>query len=75
MKQESGQGIAILGSGTIVLQLADAGLIDELQIVVNPVILGKGRTLFERMTKRLSLNRTQSRAFGNGDDLVTYTPK
>jgi len=47
MKNESGPGMAILGSGSIVSQLAQAGLIDEFQMVVNPIVLGKGRTLFE----------------------------
>src|SRR3989304_3263849 len=45
-KQEPGPDMAILGSGSIVSQLAQAGLIDEFQIVVNPIALGQGRTLF-----------------------------
>ena len=39
--------MAILGSGSIVSQLASGRLIDEYQIVVNPIVLGKGRTLFD----------------------------
>jgi len=42
LKQESGKQMAILGSGSIVSQLAQEGLIDEYQLVVNPVALGKG---------------------------------
>jgi dihydrofolate reductase len=42
MKQEPGEGMAILGSGSIVSQLAQEGLIDEYQIVVNPSYWGKG---------------------------------
>jgi len=55
LKQQSGKGICILGSGTIVTQLAEARLIDELQIVVSPITLGKGKTPFETLKQRLPL--------------------
>src|SRR5215510_20552 len=45
LKRQSGKGLTILGSGSIVAQLEQAGLIDEYQILLNPVILGKGRTM------------------------------
>jgi dihydrofolate reductase len=47
LKREPGPNMTIMGSGSIVAQLADAGLIDEYQIVVSPLVLGNGRTLFE----------------------------
>ena len=47
MKQHAGKGMAILGSDSIVAKLTPKGLIDEYQVAVNPVILGKGRTMFE----------------------------
>ena len=47
LKQQDGKDLAILGSGAIVAQLAQAGLIDEYQIMLNPVVLGKGKTMFE----------------------------
>ena len=74
MKQEPGEGMVILGSGSIVAQLAEAGLIDEFQLVIVPVILGGGRTLFEGATKKLNLKLKQSRAFANGNVVVTYVP-
>lgn len=74
MKQEPGEGMAILGSGSIVSQLAPEGLIDEYQIVVNPLVLGKGRTMFEGIKDRLPLNLTKSRTFGNGNVLLCYKP-
>src|SRR5690242_2514695 len=46
LKQERGQGMVILGSGSLVVQFAAAGLIDEYQLVVNPRAIGAGRTLF-----------------------------
>ena len=74
MKKESGPGMAILGSGSIVSQLAQAGLIDELQMVVNPTVLGKGRTLFEGVKEKLGLKLIKTRAFGNGNVVLYYEP-
>jgi dihydrofolate reductase len=74
MKQESGDGITILGSGSLVTQLADEGLIDEFHVVVNPVVLGKGRTMFEGVKKKVDLKPTKSRTFGNGCVYLVYEP-
>jgi len=74
MKEESGDGITILGSGNLVAQLADAELIDEYHVVINPVALGKGRTMFEGMKKKLPLKPTKSRTFGNGCVYLVYEP-
>jgi dihydrofolate reductase len=74
MKQASGEDMVILGSGSIVSQLAREGLIDEYQIVVNPIILGKGRTLFDGVDENLRLNLTKTRAFGNGNVFLCYKP-
>jgi dihydrofolate reductase len=74
MKSEPGPDMAILGSGSIVSQLAQAGLIDEFQVVVNPVVLGTGRTMFEGVKDRLSLKLTKTRAFGNGNVYLCYEP-
>ncbi len=74
LKSEPGAGMVLMGSGTIVSQLAQAGLIDEYQLVVNPIILGSGRTLFESVKDRLRLKLTKSRAFGNGSVVLSYAP-
>jgi dihydrofolate reductase len=72
MKQGPGQDLVIFGSGTLISSLAEADLVDEFQLVVNPVVLGKGRTMFEGITRRLDLERTSTRAFGNGNVLLCY---
>jgi dihydrofolate reductase len=74
IKREPGLDIAILGSGSIVSQLAQEGLIDEYQLVVNPVVLGEGRTMFDGVARRLGLKLTQSRTFGNGKVFLRYAP-
>jgi dihydrofolate reductase len=63
-----------MGSGSIVAQLADAGLIDEYQIVLNPLALGNGRTLFEGVKEKLPMKLTRSRTFGNGNVVLSYEP-
>lgn len=72
MKKESGDGMVILGSGSIVSQLAQEGLIDEYQMVVDPVVLGNGRTMFDGVTEKLSLKLTRSRTFANGKVFLSY---
>ncbi len=74
MKNEPGPGMAILGSGSIVSQLAQEGLIDEFQVVVNPVVLGEGRTMFDGIKKMLTLKLTKTRNFGNGKVYLCYEP-
>lgn len=72
LKQESGPDIATLGSGSIVAQLAQAGLIDAFQIVVFPIILGTGKSLFAGVTKPPTLKLETTRAFANGNVLLNY---
>jgi dihydrofolate reductase len=76
MKNESGPGMAILGSGSIVSQLAPEGLIDEYQVVVNPIVLGKGRTMFDGAAfgkdGNLGLKLTKTQSFANGKVFLSY---
>src|ERR1700691_2843908 len=55
MKQAPGKDILVLGSGTIVAELTDLGLIDEYRLIVNPVILGGGKNLFAGVHKKINL--------------------
>ncbi len=75
LKQEPGPGLIIMGSGSIVSQLAQAGLIDEFQIVVHPLVLGAGRTLFEGGKEKLDLTLASTRTFKNGNVLLSYKSK
>jgi dihydrofolate reductase len=74
IKNEPGPDMVILGSGSLVLQLASERLIDEYQLVVVPVVLGKGRTLFDGLKERLTLKLAKTQAFGNGNVLLCYEP-
>ncbi len=63
-----------MGSGSIVSQLTQARLIDEYQLVMNPILLGKGRTLFETVESKVGLTLTKTRAFKNGNVVLWYEP-
>ena len=72
LKRESGPDMVILGSGSIVAQLTAAGLIDEYQIVVNPIVLGAGRTMFEGVPQPVGLRLAKTRSFTNGNVVSWY---
>lgn len=72
LKNESGPGLLIMGSGSLISQLAQARLIDEYQIIVNPVFLGKGRTLFETVEEKQSLKLTKTKVFKNGKVFMRF---
>jgi dihydrofolate reductase len=74
LKAEPGRDLVVMGSGTLVALLAAAGLVDEYQLVVNPTVLGAGRTLFEGVA-RTHLRLERSRTFSNGNVVLWYTPK
>lgn len=71
----AGRDLAILGSGSIVAQLTKDGLIDEYQVVVNPVVLGQGKMLFEGLPGPMDLSLTKTRSFDNGNVFLCYQPK
>lgn len=74
LKEEDGPGMAILGSGSIIAQLAPHGLIDEYQMMIDPVALGKGRSMFEGIPEQLNLKLAKSRIFNNGKVFLCYEP-
>ena len=74
LKQEPGPDLLIMGSGSIVSQLTQERLIDEYQMVVQPIVLGAGRPMFDGVKDRLTLKRTKSRTFENGCVVLWYEP-
>ena len=75
LKAAQGPDLLIMGSGTIISQLTQAALIDEYQLVVNPIVLGAGRTLFEGLDGKLALERLDTRTFKNGNVVMSYVPR
>ena len=73
LKQQPGKDIVIPGSSTLTAGLLQTGLLDELRIMVNPVILGQGRSLFAG-AGRTSLKLLKTRQFTSGNVLLYYQP-
>jgi dihydrofolate reductase len=72
LKAEAGPSLVVLGSANLVSQLAQLDLIDALQLVVNPIVLGAGKSLFRGVTERLYLSLSATRTFQNGNVALTY---
>jgi len=74
LKEQPGKNITITGSITLVRSLLKAGLLDELQLMVHPVVLGGGRRLFEDGGDREVLELVGSKTFGTGVVSLVYRP-
>ncbi len=72
LKRQDGPDMVIMGSGSIVAQLTSAGLIDSYTIVVTPVVLGAGRTMFNGVEPNVTLDLVEARPFSNGNVVLTY---
>src|SRR3989441_5043690 len=74
MKQQPGKDMVIFGSGSIVSNFMQHGLIDEYRIIVNPVVLGNGNPLFKGIKDKHNLNLLKTRAFSSGVVILYYEP-
>jgi dihydrofolate reductase len=74
LKQQPGKNIAISGSATLVRWLLGQGLLDELDLLVFPVVVGSGKRLFGDECAAATLELGQSQAFSNGVLALRYTP-
>jgi dihydrofolate reductase len=74
LKQTSAKNLTILGSGTILSQLTDAGLIDKYEIMLSPIALGSGVPIFKGIKNYFDLELTSVQTFKSGTLLLTYKP-
>ena len=74
LKEGEGGDIAVSGSGALVRSLLRYGLVDELRLMVHPVVLGKGKRLFEEVGDQVALELADSRTFSSGTVYLTYRP-
>jgi dihydrofolate reductase len=74
LKQQPGKDIFIFGSSDLSLTLIQHGLIDEFRIVVNPVVLGRGKPLFKGIKDRLNLKLIKTKMFKSGNVMLYYEP-
>ena len=71
LKQQPGKDIYLMGGGQIVTSLIDAGLVDELRLIVHPLIAGNGRSLFI-MTERRALELRSAQPLAQGRLSLVY---
>jgi dihydrofolate reductase len=74
LKRQPGKDITILGSGTLVRSLLRDGLLDELTLMVHPVVLGSGKRLFGNRSDARALMLASSRTFSTGVVSLAYRP-
>jgi dihydrofolate reductase len=74
LKQQPGKDISISGSGSLVRSLLKDGLIDELRLMVHPVVVGSGKRLFEEGGEQIALELVDSKTFSTGVVYLTYAP-
>jgi dihydrofolate reductase len=72
LKQQDGGEISITGSGSLVRSLLEAGIVDELRLLVHPVLVGRGKHLFEDGSGPSGLELAESETFGGGVLNLTY---
>ena len=75
LKKQPGKDLIIFGSSDLSVTLIWHGLIDEFRIMLNPVALGEGKSLFKGLPGRLDLELINARTFKSGNVLLYYRPK
>jgi dihydrofolate reductase len=74
LKQQPGKNIAITGSGRLVASLLREGLLDELHLLVHPIVVGKGKRLFASEDQPRGLRLADAQTFSTGVLNLTYAP-
>lgn len=74
LKQLPGKNISITGSGTLVRSLLRDNLLDELSLLVHPIVVGRGKRLFDDMGAQVALKLVDSRTLSTGVLSLTYAP-
>jgi dihydrofolate reductase len=72
LKQQRGEYMTIFGSSNLALTCIEHKLIDEYRIIVSPIVLGAGRSLFHGLTERAAMKLESIRTFVNGNVMLTY---
>lgn len=73
LKESEGNDLIILGSGNLVAALSNAGLIDQYELLIDPVLLGNGTRLFDGNGIFQDLKLVESRTFKSGAVVLIYT--
>jgi dihydrofolate reductase len=74
IKEQPGRAISITGSPTLVRSLLRAGVLDELRLLVHPIVVGHGKRLFETEDQPIPLRLVEAKTFTTGVQAMTYAP-
>lgn len=74
LKEQSGRNILVAGSGELVRTLMQLDLVDEIRIMVFPVLQGKGKRLFQDNFETMSFKHVNTRTLQSGVVELTYHP-
>ncbi len=74
LKSQPGKDMIIFGSSDLAVSFIEHGLLDECRIMINPIVLGGGRSVFEGVHDRLRLKLLRTRVFHSGNVLLYYQP-
>jgi dihydrofolate reductase len=72
LKDQPGKNIYVVGGPGLVRSLLEGGLIDELRLIVHPIVLGGGMALFAGLDRHVSLELVSAEATGAGKVILTY---
>ncbi len=75
LKTSPGGELLVIGSAHLTASFAAAGVLDQLRIMVSPITIGRGRSLFEDLEHRVALRLVDVRRFDSGNVLLTYRPR
>jgi dihydrofolate reductase len=73
LKQQPGKDMYVVGGATLVGSLMNAGLIDEVRVLINPLLLGGGKALFKDVKERKVLKQVRTKTLRSGKVSLTYT--
>jgi dihydrofolate reductase len=73
IKEQPGKGMYVVGGAMLVSNLMNLGLIDELQLMVNPLILGGGKALFKDVEERHALKLVRAKPLKSGKVNLIYS--
>ena len=74
LKQQPGKHLALFGSPTLTASLIEQGLVDELRVMVQPILLGAGKSLFSALSRRVPVELQRTTVFHSGNVLLVYRP-
>jgi dihydrofolate reductase len=74
LKEQTGKALALFGSPSLTVSLLEQGLVDELRVMVHPILLGGGKSLFTGLHDRVPLKLGPTTVFSSGNVMLTYRP-